>query len=162
MGPIYRNQSLNYSSWSESQRKTHMINPEGPIYTIEGATGNGYYMPGWGSWDDERAKDSPTPLENYSINVNSHYGYSTLTIVNGSALKYEHIGSQNGTVIDYFYILKGDEYRAPRSFYQSGGFLELLAALFGLIIVTRIYLSRRVKMRKIGLLSQDGMSLEMF
>jgi len=44
MGPTYKNASLNYSSWSPDHRKTHLINPEGPVYTIEGAAGNSYFM----------------------------------------------------------------------------------------------------------------------
>lgn len=49
-------------------------------------------------------------MANYSMNVDNKISYSTLTLVNGSALKYEHINSETGDLMDYFYLLKGDDY----------------------------------------------------
>jgi len=153
MGPTYKNASLNYSSWSPDHRKTHLINPEGPVYTIEGAAGNSYFM-------------APhTPLANYSIASDPTLSYSTLTIVNGSALKYEHINAMSERVMDAFYILKGDEFRALRPFYKTPTFWVLFGALTGLVVLVVVYLKRRANIRKVGalnesMLDKDGKMLE--
>jgi len=46
MGPTYNNQSQSYQSYSEGQKMNYIINPVAPIYTIEGAAGNWYFMAG--------------------------------------------------------------------------------------------------------------------
>jgi len=140
-GPTYKNKSLAYDTWSvEKTNNTHMINPKGPVYTIEGAAGNSYFMAG------------NAPLADYSKNIDSTLSFSTITIVNSSALKYEHINSQNGKVIDYFFILKGDEYIRP--FYKTPTFWILAGLLVGLIVLIVIYMERRSSIRKGGLLTE--------
>jgi len=147
MGPTYKNKSMDYGSWSESQRKTHMANPEAPIYTIEGAAGNSYFMAG------------NTPLADYSINVDSTLSFSTITIVNSTALKYEHINSQNGHVMDYFYVLKGDEYPyAVKKPTITSPTYWIIGALAGMIVIVAIYLKRRSDKRKGDELSQQMLS----
>jgi len=45
------------------------------------------------------------------MNHDVEVGFSTITLINDTAIKYEHINSNTGATIDYFYVLKGDEYQ---------------------------------------------------
>jgi len=67
---------------------------------LESATGNAYYMGKVGE------------LENYTMNINSTLSYSTVALVNSSSLKYEHWNSKTGELMDYFYLMKGEEFNS--------------------------------------------------
>jgi len=100
MTPLYKNQTQNYQTWAKDSQKNYIINPEAPVYTLESATGNSYYM------------GHPGDLESYTMNIDSTLSYTTVTLVNGSSLKYEHFDSNTGNLMDYFYLNKGEEYTA--------------------------------------------------
>jgi len=98
--PLYQNKTQNYETYSEGQKKNFIINPKAPVYTLESATGNSYYMGRSGEY------------ENYTVNINETLGYTIVTVVNGSSIRYEHFASKTGELLDYFYLNKGDEYKA--------------------------------------------------
>jgi len=102
--------------------------------------------------------------------VDNKLSFSTLTLVNGSALKYEHINSQSGDLIDYFYLLKGDDYLPtsepnkpptgtnPLVWITLGSLFAiiLIALLLSKPVQKRLF-SRRTRVDlKIGMLNNKG------
>jgi len=104
MGPVSKNNSAPYYSPSEDTGKHSIINPQAPVYTLDGSAGNNYFM-----------VKNMSPLANYSINHDTDIAFSTLSLVNDSCLLYEHIRSSDGAVIDYFYLMKGSQYPYPKT-----------------------------------------------
>jgi predicted MPP superfamily phosphohydrolase len=100
MAPLAQNKTKTYYTFEETQDKVrnYIIKAQAPIYTLESATGNKYYMGKVGE------------LENYTMNTDSTLSYSTVTLVNSSSLKYEHWNSKTGELMDYFYLMKGAEF----------------------------------------------------
>jgi len=97
--PVSNNKTQRYFSWTQDTKMNHIINPQAPIYTVEGSAGNSHYM-----------SPSPNGNQTFTMNYNTELGFSTITLVNNSAVKYEHISSKTGEVLDYFYFYKGDQY----------------------------------------------------
>lgn len=59
-------------------------------------------------------------------------------MVNESALYYEHISSVDGSVIDYFYLMKGEEY--PYLPEEATPFVPLYHPVFWIIVMMVVLL----------------------
>jgi hypothetical protein len=44
MGPIYKNQSQAFFQYDWDHNKNYIINPQAPIYTVDGSSGNHHSM----------------------------------------------------------------------------------------------------------------------
>lgn len=82
----------------------------------------------------------------YSIKYSTEIAYSTLEVVNKTCLHYKHIRSEDNKLIDYFYLMKGDEYpyyELPPAPGKSKLGIYLVGALFVIVFGTAAFLIYR-------------------
>ena len=125
MKPIYKNQSQHYDESTDAAGVQILSHVSSPIYIVEGGAGNDYYMP-----------SEPIPTLNYSIMTDINVGFSSLTIVNETSLYWKRVKSSDGSIIDQFYLNKGQK-GLPPSYTLLLSINVAVVLIFSIIAVIR-------------------------
>lgn len=75
------------------------INPQSPVYVLQGMAGHG---------GDEADPEDLYEGKEWTVRVSKDYSYLAISSKNNTHLLVEDFLSNNGSLFDYFYVIKSD------------------------------------------------------
>jgi len=100
MLPIKKGAVAAFQQFNKGDPLHHIVNAQAPVYVVQGAAGH--------SGDSEDAR--PYQPKSYSVKVDKAYSFLALHSKNNTHLLVENMSSSKGTVLDHFYLVKGEGY----------------------------------------------------